>query len=125
MVYTLKSLTGSHNMTATLESEYTLENSDAIEQHIREQVIAQGGSVRKDGDTLSIPETGQFFRLPKIDKVRKGVVTFRSKDFVFSYTDSLGVAHNSYCDKPKASGMTKSGFITVNFRGEKTYWDFS
>jgi hypothetical protein len=106
---TLKDLTGKMEVTATLDSNHILENKQYIANNIIKQIAEQGGKAKIQGNLVVIENSGQHFRLPTLDKVRTGTITFRSKDFIFSYTDSTGKEHNSYCDKPKASDLLENG----------------
>ena len=115
-------LKGKYEATATIDSEWVLENTDKIINNIKNQVEAQGGEIEVRDDTLYIKGSNHFFKLPNIDKVRRGTIELRSKDFIFTFTDSNGKEHNSYCDKPKGVDMLDNGFITVNFKKEVTTW---
>jgi len=118
----LKDLKGTFTATAVIDSDFVLENAAAILASITEQVGEQGGAIEVGDGWACVVGGTQRWRLPSMDRVRSGVVAFRSKDFTFTYTDSLGVEHTSYCDKPKAAAMTDEGFTTLNFSGDVTTW---
>jgi len=118
-------LKGKYEATATIDSEWVLENTDKIINNIKNQVEAQGGEIEVNDDTLYIKDSIQFFKLPNIDKIRRGIIEFRSKDFIFTFTDSNGKRGRLYCDKPKGVDMLDNGFITVNFKKEVTTWELN
>lgn len=118
----LAELKHTYKAQAVIDSDFVIERRAAIIDDITRQVAEQGGETYIQNNCLYIKNSGQYFRLPTMDRVRNGIITFRSKDFVFSYIDSVGKEHASYCEKPQAADMTENGFVTVNMRGEKTTW---
>lgn len=121
----IKDLKGSYEAIATLDSDYTIENTESIRQKIIADVKKQGGDVYQENNTLYVKNSNYFFKLPTQEKIRKGVIIFRSKDFIFEYTDSNGKIKQSFCNKPKAKDMLTSGFTTLNFKNEATTWILS
>lgn len=113
-MFTLKDLTGTYDATATISGDYVLENKQSIIDNITAQITAQGGAVEEKEGNLYVIGGTQFFRLPKMPRQRTGRITFRSKDYVFSYDGK-----QSYGDKPKAAFITETGFYMIMFDGNR------
>lgn len=127
MTFTLKDFASGkkYNAHAILQSDFVLENRQAIYDDIASQIKAQGGETKLgvNGNTIEVVNGNQFWNLPIIPKERTGILEFRSKDFIFHY--SIGNHNKSYGDKPKAAFIRPYGFDTVNFKGETTQWHLS
>lgn len=111
----------SYKARAILQSDFVLENRQTIADNIAAQVKAQGGEteIGITGHIIQVKGGNQFWNLPTLPREREGIVTFRSKDFIFEFHSK---GNKSYCDKPKAVDIRAYGFDTVNFRGEVTQW---
>jgi len=122
----IKDLKGKFKAIATLNSEWIVENSESIVENIRQQVEKQGGEVYiTPQGNLQVKNSTQFWFLPKIERIREGIITFKSKEYEFAYIDSKGNAKVSYGDKPKADHLIPGGFRSYNFKDKETTWILS
>lgn len=115
----LKELKGTMDCTATLDSEFTIENRESIAANIESQIQAQGGETYRENNCVYAKGSSQYWRLPTLPKVRAGTIQFRSKDYVFRWTDETGAARESFGSLPKAGDMLDSGFTITMFNGDK------
>lgn len=98
---------------AILNSEFVLENKQKIIDDFTARAERMGCKVSVTPDKIINIDTNQFLLLPKISKRREGILTFRSKDYVFDFDGKT-----SYGDKPKAADITETGFNLTMFNGD-------
>lgn len=127
MTFTLKDFAAGkkYKCKSILQSEFVLENRQAIYDDIAAQVKAQGGETELgvNGHTIQVKGGNQFWRLPTMPRERNGVLEFRSKDFVFTY--DIGSGNKSYGDKPKAAFVRAYGFDLVMYNGDTIQYHLS
>ena len=126
-MYKIKDLKGKFKAKAILNSEFVLENKEKMIQEAKnwakqnkvyDKLVITDSNIRLKGE-------GSFWLLPKLNKIRCGEITFRSNDFIFSYKDSEGNIHKTYCEKPNKTDLNDKGFNTLNIRNEITNWEIS
>lgn len=126
---TLKDLTNGkeYNCKSINNSNHVYENRTAIIEKIKKEAKEKNIDIEVTESKIIAKNTNNFVMLPTPNqmRLRQGHIKFRSKDYIFTFTNALGEIKQSFGDKPKASELLNNGFYLIAYNGDKIEFELS